>query len=203
MNIIIMGAPASGKGTQARRISEMLAIPHISTGDLFRKNIEKGGEHGKLLAELMNKGELIPDQLVSDVIGARLEDGDCDNGFILDGYPRNIDQTKSILSKHKIDLVLYLHLDEKLLIERVSHRKFCADCGATFIDGETCGICGGNLVNRKDDNKEVLEVRLKNYHKSTMPILEYFKEKNMLTTIDGEKSIDEIASEIKKVIALF
>jgi len=212
MIIVLFGPPGAGKGTQAVRISEMLSIPHIATGDIFREAVKKRTELGKKAEEYMKKGELVPDEIVNGIVRERISQPDCSNGFILDGYPRTLNQAEALDKmlaemNRKVDLVLNIEASEENIIKRLSNRRVCKKCGAVYHlitnppkkDG-ICDKCGGELYQREDDKEEVIRNRLKVYHKQTEPIIKYYEEKGVLVNIDGNKSIEEVWNQIKEVI---
>lgn len=200
VKIIFIGPQGSGKGTQAKIISEELNIPHISTGDLFR-NME-----GKLKEEvdsIINQGQLVPDELTVKILKERISKSDCKDGFILDGYPRNLNQAKLLDSITKIDKVIEIDINDELAIERISSRLSCKKCGAVFNTitnppkkQNICDKCQTELYRRADDNPEAIRKRLETYHKETEPILKKYK--NVLVKIDGAQEIDKISEEIIK-----
>jgi len=198
MKIIFIGPQGSGKGTQAKIISEELKIPHISTGDLFR---DMEGELKKELDSYMLAGQLVPDELVIRILKQRILQPDCKEGFILDGYPRNLAQAKLLDKITKIDKVVEISLDDNTAIERISSRLSCKKCGAVYNTitnppkrQNICDRCGGELYRRSDDNPNAIKKRLETYHKETEPILKKYKK--ILVKIDGDQEIDKISEEI-------
>ncbi len=204
MNIIIMGAPGSGKGTQAVKICKAHDIPHISTGDLLRKNIADGTELGKRAKEFMDAGKLVPDELVIALLKERIKERDCKAGFLLDGFPRNTAQAEVLGGIVKIDVALYLETDLDKLADRVASRRVCPKCGystsaAQAPDGK-CAECGETLIIRDDDKREVVENRLKVYAQNTAPLVDYYKAAGVLKTVDGMKSIDDVYADIEAAL---
>ncbi|MCM1367526.1 MAG: adenylate kinase [Roseburia sp.] len=204
MNIIIMGAPGSGKGTQAALICKAHDIPHISTGDLLRKNIADGTELGKQAKAFMDAGKLVPDELVIALLKARLSEADCKNGFLLDGFPRNEAQADELAKVTKIDVALNLETDLDKLADRMASRRTCTKCGFTTSasaapDGK-CKQCGADLVIRDDDKREVVENRLKVYAENTAPLVGYYKKAGVLKNIDGMASIEAVNADIEKAL---
>ena len=196
--IIFIGPQGSGKGTQAKIISEELSIPHISTGDLFR---ETTGELKEELNSYMNAGKLVPDELTVKILKERITKPDCKKGFILDGFPRNLNQAKILKTITKIDRVIEINISDVLAIERISSRLSCKKCGAVYNTisnppkkENICDKCGGELYRRKDDNPEEIKIRLDTYHKETEPILEEYQD--ILVRVDGDQEIDKISEEI-------
>ncbi|NMB27269.1 MAG: adenylate kinase [Tissierellia bacterium] len=212
MRLILLGPPGAGKGTQASAIVEEYAIPHISTGDIFRENIKKGTELGKKAKEYMDKGLLVPDELVISIVEDRLQKEDCKEGFLLDGFPRTLNQGEAldkVLSQMglKLDRVINLDVEKEILIGRAIGRRICKDCGEVYHIKFTppkeegiCDKCGGKLHQRDDDTVETVERRIEVYHKQTEPLIDYYREKGLLLDIDGSKDKDSIFEEIAKAL---
>lgn len=212
LRAVLLGPPGAGKGTQAVRLVEKYEIPHISTGDIFRTNIKEGTELGKKAQEYMNAGALVPDELVVDLVKDRLQQDDCKNGFLLDGFPRTIFQAEKLdeflsESNLKMDIVINLKVEKEALIKRLTGRRVCKDCGASYHivnippkkEG-VCDICGGELIQRKDDNIETVENRINVYEEQTAPLIGYYKEAGSLVDFDGEASLDEVFDAIVQAI---
>lgn len=212
LRAVLLGPPGAGKGTQAVRLVEKYEIPHISTGDIFRKNIKEGTELGKKAQEYMNAGALVPDELVVDLVKDRLQQDDCKNGFLLDGFPRTIFQAEKLdeflsESNLKMDIVINLKVEKEALIKRLTGRRVCKDCGASYHivnippkkEG-VCDICGGELIQRKDDNIETVENRINVYEEQTAPLIGYYREAGSLVDFDGEASLDEVFDAIVQAI---
>ena len=204
MNLIIMGAPGSGKGTQAALICKAHSLPHISTGDLLRKNIADGTELGKQAKAYMDAGKLVPDTLVIALFKNRIEQADCKNGFLLDGFPRNKAQADELGKITEIDAAINLETDLNKLADRMASRRVCLKCGYTTSvqdapDGK-CKVCGDSLVIRDDDKREVVENRLKVYAENTAPLVEYYKAAGKLKNIDGMQSIEDVNKAIEAAI---
>lgn len=212
LRAVLLGPPGAGKGTQAVRLVEKYEIPHISTGDIFRKSIKEGTELGKKAQEYMNAGALVPDELVVDLVKDRLQQDDCKNGFLLDGFPRTIFQAEKLdeflsESNLKMDIVINLKVEKEALIKRLTGRRVCKDCGASYHivnippkkEG-VCDICGGELIQRKDDNIETVENRINVYEEQTAPLIGYYKEAGSLVDFDGEASLDEVFDAIVQAI---
>ena len=207
MKIIMLGAPGAGKGTHAKKITEKYGIPAISTGDIFRENIKNGTELGKKAKEYMDAGNLVPDELVCDLVVDRLKQDDCKEGYILDGFPRTIPQAEALtaaLAKDNdaIDYALEIFLEDQAIIDRMSGRRVCKSCGATFhvvnIPPKKEGICDeceGELITRDDDVPETVKKRLNVYHEQTAPLIDYYKEQGILRVIDGSKGLDTCFKE--------
>ena len=201
MNIILLGAPGAGKGTQATKISEKYRLPHISTGDIFRDNIKRQTPVGLLAKSYTDNGKLVPDEVTFEIVKGRLEADDCKNGYLLDGFPRNLFQAATLESFSKADAVLNIDVDLSLLMARLCGRRVCKDCGESyhvdFLGGKTvCERCGGELYQRKDDNEETVGNRLKVYSEQTAPLIAYYSERNVLLNIDGVGAIDEVFARI-------
>jgi len=212
LRTILLGPPGAGKGTQAVRIVEKYGIPHISTGDIFRDNIKRQTELGKKAQEYMNKGELVPDDLVIEIATDRLLRDDCKKGFLLDGFPRTVYQAEKLdefMHAHggKIDHVINLEVEDDLLIFRLTGRRVCKQCGASFhvvnippkVEG-ICDRCGGELVQRADDTEETVKNRITVYKEQTMPLIDYYTKANNITTLDGGAPLDQCFAEIVEVL---
>lgn len=204
MKIIFLGAPGSGKGTHATRVKEELGIPHVSTGDIFRANIKGGTPLGLLAKSYIDKGALVPDEVVIKIVADRLAKEDCKGGFILDGFPRTISQAEALDAITDIDVVINLVVDDDAIVKRVAGRRMCR-CGETynvqFLGGKTtCAKCGGELYQREDDKEETVKSRLSVYHSETAPLIDYYEKKGILKNIDGAQSIESVYADIMKVI---
>lgn len=212
MNIILLGPPGAGKGTQAKKIAEHYSLPHISTGDILRENISNNTSLGIKAKSYMAKGELVPDELLITIIRDRLSKPDCSKGFLLDGYPRTVPQADALQmilteSNKKLDVVLDIDVDDEELIKRLSGRRVCASCGMSYHmifnppkEDEICDKCKGKLYQREDDKPEAIRNRLIVYKKQTQPLIEYYTRKGLLRTVDGGKDIPEIFGDIKKIL---
>ncbi len=212
MKIVLLGAPGAGKGTQAQSISNKYKIPHISTGDIFRKNISEGTKLGKTAKRYMDAGQLVPDQLTLDLIEDRLKNDDCSNGYLLDGYPRTVVQAEfldALLEKEHtaIDTALLIEVPKEVILDRMSGRRVCASCGASFhiknnppIKKDICDICGNNLIQRADDARETVEERLDVYEEQTSPLIKFYEEKGILKVVDGTQAINEIFKNITEIL---
>lgn len=210
MNLILLGPPGAGKGTQSRRLSDNLKIPQISTGDLLRAAREKKTPLGQKAEGYMLAGKLVPDQLVIEMIEDRLKQRDCGNGCILDGFPRTLTQAEAFersiqTAGRKIDRVINLEVDRQEVVRRLSGRRQCRKCGENFHrtfhppkQEDVCDRCGGELFQRDDDKEEVIEKRLKVYAEQTQPLIDYYRKKGLLRNVQGVGSIDDIFSEIVK-----
>ncbi len=206
MNIILLGAPGAGKGTQATKISERYNLPHISTGDIFRANIKNQTEIGMLAKSYIDKGELVPDEVTVAIVKDRLTWDDCKNGCLLDGFPRNTYQAEELDKFAKVDAVVNINIDFSLLMDRLCGRRVCKDCGESFhvstLNGATtCSRCGGELYQRKDDNPETVSSRLEVYSAQTAPLIDYYTNKGVILNFTGsEAPADVLFAEIAKVL---
>lgn len=214
MNIILLGPPGAGKGTQAKRLQEKHGLVQLSTGDMLRELKNSGSELGQQAKEIMDAGKLMPDDLMIEMISQRIDQPDCAGGFILDGFPRTTPQAegldKMLADKGlKLDSVIEMAVDEAALIERVVGRYSCAKCGAGYHDlyqkpakEGVCDSCGNTEFSRRaDDNEETMRTRLATYHEQTAPILPYYREKGVLKSIDGMAAIDEVTGQIEAILA--
>jgi len=212
MRIILLGAPGAGKGTQAKKLSLKYNIPHISTGDIFRANIKNGTELGIKAKEYIDKGLLVPDELVVELVKDRLAQDDCKKGYVLDGFPRTIPQAQALdialeSTGEKIDCAIEVDASDMAIIKRMSGRRACPVCGATYHivsippkrEG-ICDSCGAELILRDDDKPETVQKRLEVYHKQTQPLLSYYKDKGILKTVDGVKDADETFKDIVNIL---
>ena len=212
MNIILMGVPGAGKGTQASEIVKKFPIPHISTGDMFRKAIKDETDLGKEAKSYMDRGELVPDEVTVGIVKERISEDDAKKGFLLDGFPRTIDQAEAlndIMSElgRNIDAVINIEVPEEELMNRLTGRRICEKCGTTYhlvfnppkVDG-ICDIDGGKLYQREDDNPETVSNRLNVNVKQSKPILEYYNEKGVLKNIDGAKDIDDVTKDVIDIL---
>ena len=212
MKIIMLGAPGAGKGTQAKMIADKYSVPHISTGDIFRANIKNGTELGKKAKEFMDKGQLVPDELTVEILLDRVAQDDCKNGYVLDGFPRTIPQA-DVLDKEltklgdKVDFAINVDVPDENIIRRMSGRRACLKCGATYHiehippkQEGICDTCGSELVQRDDDKPETVKNRLSVYHEQTQPLIDYYTKKNILKTVDGTKDMQEVFNEITGIL---
>ncbi|MEG0752245.1 MAG: adenylate kinase [Angelakisella sp.] len=208
MKLILMGAPGAGKGTQAEVISERFEIPAISTGSVLRDAIRSGSELGKLAKSLIDEGQFVPDHVINPVVEARISLPDCKDGFILDGYPRDLNQVKALEEMGVVvDKVLYLQLGDEAIIERLSGRRVCEDCGETYhvlyqpsSAGERCEKCGGKLIIRKDDRPETIRERLDIYHEVTYPVVEHYRKQGILVEVDSTGSVEATTEQTLRVL---
>lgn len=203
-NIILLGAPGAGKGSQATRIATEYNIPHISTGDILRKNIKEQTELGKMAKSYIDQGQLVPDDVVVAIVEDRLKQDDAKNGYLLDGFPRTIAQADALKKFTTVNYVLNLQVPFELIMDRITGRRMCT-CGESYhvstLNGSNkCKVCGKELYVRDDDKPETVENRLNVYNEQTKPLIEYYKKDGVVYDIDGSKAISEVYDEIKKVL---
>lgn len=213
--LIFLGPPACGKGTQTAKLSEHLGLPHVDTGSLLRAEIKNETENGKIAKSYIDKGQLVPVSLVANIIKNRLAQEDCKNGYILDGYPRSVEQA-DLLEEINAEIdgsveaqikAIYFDLNQDILISRIVNRRSCPKCGEIYnikfkptkVEG-ICDKCGAELTQRKDDNEETAKARFDTYFKETAPLIDYYKNKGVLKSIDAEGSIDEVWEKLLKVV---
>ena len=212
MKVIMLGAPGAGKGTQAKKIADKYQIPHISTGDIFRANIKNGTELGAKAKAYMDQGLLVPDELTCDLVMDRIGQDDCKNGFVLDGFPRTIPQAEALdaaLTKinQKMDYAIDVDVPDENIVNRMSGRRACLNCGATYhivsiptkVEG-VCDRCGSPVVLRDDDQPETVKKRLDVYHEQTQPLIDYYKEQNILRTVDGTQPMEDVFGAIVEIL---
>ena len=212
MKIIMLGAPGAGKGTQAKKIAAKFSIPHISTGDIFRANIKNGTELGKKAKTYMDQGLLVPDELVVDLVVDRVNQEDCRDGYVLDGFPRTIPQAEALdkaLAElgQKVDYAIDVDVPDENIIRRMGGRRACVTCGATYHleyaptekDG-ICDTCGGGMILRDDDKPETVKKRLSVYHEQTQPLIDYYTNADILKTVDGTADIEDVFRAIVEIL---
>ncbi len=212
MNIVFMGPPGAGKGTQADYIVEQFGIPHISTGDAFREAMKQGTELGKLAKQYVDAGKLVPDEVTIGIVRDRLQHEDCKQGFLLDGFPRTISQAEALdeivaSMGRRIDHVINLKVDRDNLLARLTGRRICRSCGATYHilfnqpkQEGICDKCGGELYQRSDDTEEKVGTRLDEYITKTAPLLDYYEKQGTLRHVNGEQDIQEVSAEISAIL---
>lgn len=215
MRLLIMGAPGAGKGTQAALIKDAYNISHISTGDMFRKAIKEQTATGIEAKKFIDKGQLVPDYVTNNLVKERLAEADCAKGFLLDGYPRNVEQAvelDKILAELniKLDAVINITVDDKILIDRITGRRTCTKCGASYHvvankpkQEGICDVCGSELIQRADDTEETIKSRLEVYYGKTEPVLSHYEKQGLVKNVYGMANIDEIFANIKKVLGEF
>ncbi len=210
MNLILLGAPGSGKGTQAKKLQAKYKVLHISTGDMFRKTVEEKSALAEKLKNIMEKGKLVPDELVIDIVSKRLKADDCRQGFMLDGFPRTLAQGRAlsgILNGNGIDFVLYIELSENEVVKRLSGRRLCSACKTGYHvvfqppgKENICDKCGGSLFQRDDDKEDIIKHRLKVYNEETAPLIDYYLESGILRKVSGNGNIDKVFEQLCSVI---
>lgn len=213
--MIFLGPPACGKGTQTSKLAQYLQMPHVDTGSLLRAEISNGTEYGKIAKSYIDKGNLVPVDLVANIIKNRLSMEDCSNGYILDGYPRSVEQADMLEKinkeingdKESEFIAIYFEIDQDVLVSRIVNRRSCPDCGEIYNikfkptkQEGICDKCGGKLVQRKDDNEEIAQARFTTYFNETAPLIDYYKNKGVLRTIDAQGSIEEVWNRLLEVI---
>ena len=212
MKLLFFGPPGAGKGTQAKKVSEIFKIEHISTGDILREAVNKGSELGKKVKTIIDKGELVPDEIMNELVKEKIKDLE---SFILDGYPRTIEQAKSLdrtlkeLNK-QIDAVVLIDVPEEEIVNRISSRRVCPNCGKVYNlitlkpkNDELCDNCGTNIIQRNDDREEIVRERYKIYQRNTYPVIEFYRKNNTIITIDGSKDVEEVTKELFNMLRRF
>ena len=207
MNVVFLGPPGAGKGTQAVGVAEGLNIKHISTGDMFRASIRNGTRLGLKVKEITEQGLLVPDSIVIEMVAERLDNDDCDNGYLLDGFPRTVEQAIALESISAPDVVVDIDVPDEALITRLAGRRVCSQCRGTFHtsrlkDEKVCPTCGGELIHRIDDHNDTIVSRLKVYHDSTEPLLRYYEDSGKLMVIDGNRTPEAVTHEILKSLGI-
>ncbi len=213
-NIVFLGPPGAGKGTQSEQISKDLGIVQVSTGDILRAAVKEGTELGKMAKEYMDEGKLVPDEVIIGLVRDRLQAKDCSNGFILDGFPRTIPQAEALDKMLESDLnislshVISLEVNDNTIVERLTGRRVCENCKKNYHirfdppkNDNVCDICGGKLIHRDDDKEETIKKRLQVYHEQAEKLKKYYSEKGILVTVDGEKSPEEVYKELVRILS--
>lgn len=212
MKIVLFGPPGAGKGTQASSISNKYSIPHISTGDIFRNQISKMTPIGIEAKKYIDQGLLVPDEITTSIVIERLIQNDCKKGFLLDGYPRNLNQAEALgefllKNNDNLDTALLIDVSKEFILERMTGRRVCLSCGASYhikfnppkIEGK-CDACGNELIQRKDDNEVIVKERFEVYYKQTESLIKYYKDKGILSVVDGTKAINDVFKSISNVL---
>ena len=212
MKVIMLGAPGAGKGTQAKKIAARYSIPHISTGDIFRANIKNGTELGKKAKTYMDQGLLVPDELVVDLVVDRVNQEDCKDGYVLDGFPRTIPQAEALdkaleALSQKVDYAIDVDVPDENIVRRMGGRRACVGCGATYhleyaptkVEG-ICDTCGKELILRDDDKPETVQKRLNVYHEQTQPLIDYYEKAGILKSVDGTVDINDVFQAITEIL---
>jgi len=199
MRLVLVGPPGAGKGTQAQFLAAHYSIPHIATGDIFRANLKAGTELGNKAREFMDRGELVPDAITNEMVASRLEESDAINGFLLDGWPRNVAQAEVLRAmmvdkKTPLNAVLEFSLPDAEIVARLSSRRTCRDCGAPSVGVDKCTTCGGEVYQREDDKAEVIKRRLEVYAEQTAPIISFYRNEGLLISISASGSVEEITA---------
>ena len=208
MNIVLLGAPGAGKGTQAAKLVEEFATPHISTGDILRAAVKNQTELGKKAKGYMDAGDLVPDSLIIDLMDERLREPDCEKGFILDGFPRTTAQAVAlddmlVRLERPLDAALLVDVDPEVIIKRLTERRCCKECGYIGTAANaTCPKCSGEMYQRDDDNETTVRNRLDVYAKSTSPLIDYYKGKGLLKSVDGDRPVDAVYADVKVLLGL-
>ncbi len=204
MKLIFLGPPGAGKGTQAARFAARYGIAHISTGDMLRAELRAGTPLGQQAQGYMNRGELVPDEVILGMVQSRIGQADCANGFLFDGFPRTVAQADALAALCAVDRVVNIDVPQERLVARISGRRMCPDCGAayhvsTHPDGR-CGKCGGALYQREDDREETVRNRLRVYEEQTQPLIEYYAARGLLVTVNGDESIERVTEAIAQAV---
>lgn len=204
MKLIFLGPPGAGKGTQAARFAARYGIAHISTGDMLRAELRAGTPLGQQAQGYMNRGELVPDEVILGMVQSRIGQADCANGFLFDGFPRTVAQADALAALCAVDRVVNIDVPQERLVARISGRRMCPDCGAayhvsTHQDGR-CGKCGGALYQREDDREETVRNRLRVYEEQTQPLIEYYAARGLLVTVNGDESIERVTEAIAQAV---
>ena len=212
MKIVLLGPPGAGKGTQAKSISNRYSIPHISTGDIFRKNISENTPLGIEAKSYMDNGQLVPDEVTINMVKDRLQQDDCKNGYLLDGFPITVHQAEALDNflterEESIDTALLIEVPKEFILERMTGRRVCPSCGASYHikfnpptnDGK-CDLCGSDVIQRKDDTEETVKERLDVYENQTQPLIDFYKNKKQLSVVDGTQAINEVFESICKIL---
>ena len=207
MKLVLLGAPGAGKGTQASGLAEILGVPHISTGDIFRANLRNETPLGLKAKSYMDQGLLVPDELTVDLVMDRLGDEDCQNGYILDGFPRTLAQADALSEKENLDAAVNIHVPDEVIVDRMGGRRVCPACGESYHvrynppkQEGICDKCGAGLIIRKDDVPETVQKRLSVYHDQTAPLIDYYEQKGLLVTVDGTAAPKDVTEAIVKAI---
>ena len=212
MKIVLLGPPGAGKGTQAKSISNRYSIPHISTGDIFRKNISENTPLGIEAKKHIDKGQLVPDEVTINMVKDRLQEDDCKNGYLLDGFPRTVNQAEALQDflkerNESLDTALLIEVPTEFILERMTGRRVCPSCGASYhikfnppTTAGKCDVCGSDIIQRKDDTEETVSERLDVYERQTQPLIDFYKERNLLSIVDGTKAINEVFEGICNIL---
>jgi adenylate kinase len=209
LNLVVLGKQGAGKGTQSQRLAEHYGLAHISTGDILRAAVQAGTPLGREVKSVLDSGRLVTDDLVNQLVDERLKEPDAAKGCVLDGFPRTIGQAEAleqILGEGGVKLCVSIDLPDELVLTRLSARRVCQECGTTYQDTDvaaisgTCEVCGGDVVQRSDDQPEAIKKRLENFERDTVPLLSFYSSRGLLVTVDGDQSIDEVSAAIEAVL---
>ena len=209
LNIVVLGKQGAGKGTQSQRLAERYELAHISTGDILRAAVQAGTPLGREVKSVLDTGRLVTDDLVNQLVEERLKEPDAAKGCVLDGFPRTIGQAEALeqlLASDGVKLCLSIELPDELVLQRLSARRVCQECGTTYQDTDvaaisgTCEVCGGDVVQRSDDQPEAIKKRLENFERDTVPLLSFYASRGLLVSVDGDQSIDEVSAAIEAVL---
>ena len=204
MKLVFLGPPGAGKGTQAEKTAAAYGIAHISTGDMLRAEMRQGTELGQAAKAYIDRGELVPDDVIIGMVKARIRQSDCENGFLFDGFPRTVAQADALSGITALDCVINIDVPAERLVKRISGRRMCPDCGAAYhvssYSEPVCKTCGGTLYQRDDDRAETVQNRLSVYERQTRPLIEYYAKKGLLRTVDGDQAIEAVAAAIAKAV---
>lgn len=210
LNLVVLGKQGAGKGTQSQLLCERYGLIHISTGDILRAAVQNGTPLGLQVKSVLDAGQLVSDELVNQLVEDRFKEPDATPGAVLDGFPRNIDQAQAlerILGDGGITLCIYIDLANDLVMQRLSSRRVCQECGTTYVDTDiaaisgTCEVCGGDVVQRSDDKPEAIQQRLETFERDTFPLLSFYEQRNLLVKVNGDQSVEKVASDIDELIA--
>jgi adenylate kinase len=210
LNLVVLGKQGAGKGTQSQLLCERYGLIHISTGDILRAAVQNGTPLGLQVKSILDAGELVSDDLVNQLVEDRFKEPDAQPGGVLDGFPRNIGQAQAleqILGEGGIKLCIYIDLPDALVLQRLSSRRVCQECGTTYVDSDiaaisgTCEVCGGDVVQRSDDKPEAIQHRLEAFQRDTFPLLSFYEQRNLLVKVNGDQSVEKVATDIDELIA--
>ena len=196
MKLVLIGAPAAGKGTQARKLIDRFQLAYISTGDMLREEVSRGTDLGNQAKSIMASGGLVPDELIISIVNERIKQDDCKNGFILDGFPRTTVQAEKLDEMVKLDKAVYINAPDDVMLERITARETCPKCGASYKKAGICDVCGEGLTQRKDDTLEAGKARLATFHEQSEPLVEYYNKQGILFEVDGMLGVEEISKAI-------
>ncbi len=209
LNLVVLGKQGAGKGTQSQLLCDKYSLAHISTGDILRAAVQNGTPLGLQVKSILESGQLVSDDLVNQLVEDRFKEPDAERGGVLDGFPRNLDQAHALermLGDGGIKLCIYIDLPNELVMQRLSSRRVCQECGTTYVESDpsaisgTCEICGGDVVQRSDDRPEAIQQRLETFERDTFPLLSFYEERNLLVRLNGDQSVDQVAGDIESLL---